>query len=98
MTNANFDYWRGRMHGAPCDAALSAAWFTAGPDRLTGLPIICKLSLTGESRDDPGQEATLIGEGRLPAVLTAVANPHRMRVIAELGSGRVHVRALARRL
>jgi DNA-binding transcriptional ArsR family regulator len=31
-------------------------------------------------------------------VLTAVANPHRMRVIAELGSGRVHVSELARRL
>jgi DNA-binding transcriptional ArsR family regulator len=32
------------------------------------------------------------------AVLTAVANPHRMRVIAELGGGRVHVSELARRL
>jgi DNA-binding transcriptional ArsR family regulator len=31
-------------------------------------------------------------------VLTAVANPHRLRVIAELGSGRVHVSELARRL
>jgi DNA-binding transcriptional ArsR family regulator len=31
-------------------------------------------------------------------VLTAVANPHRMRVIAELGGGRVHVSELARRL
>jgi DNA-binding transcriptional ArsR family regulator len=31
-------------------------------------------------------------------VLTAVANPHRMRVIAELRSGRVHVSELARRL
>ncbi len=31
-------------------------------------------------------------------MLTAVANPHRMRVIAELASGRVHVSELARRL
>ena len=31
-------------------------------------------------------------------MLTAVANPHRLRVIAELGSGRVHVSELARRL
>ena len=31
-------------------------------------------------------------------MLTAVANPHRMRVIAELGGGRVHVSELARRL
>jgi DNA-binding transcriptional ArsR family regulator len=31
-------------------------------------------------------------------VLTAVANPHRLRVIAELGGGRVHVSELARRL
>jgi DNA-binding transcriptional ArsR family regulator len=45
-----------------------------------------------------GQEPTLTSEERLLAVLTAVANPHRMRVIAELGSGRVHVSELARRL
>jgi DNA-binding transcriptional ArsR family regulator len=31
-------------------------------------------------------------------VLTAIANPHRLRVIAELGGGRVHVSELARRL
>ena len=31
-------------------------------------------------------------------MLTAVANPHRLRVIAELGGGRVHVSELARRL
>jgi DNA-binding transcriptional ArsR family regulator len=31
-------------------------------------------------------------------VLTAVANPQRMRVIAELAHGRVHVSELARRL
>ena len=44
------------------------------------------------------QEPTLTSEERLLAVLTAVANPHRMRVIAELGGGRVHVSELARRL
>jgi DNA-binding transcriptional ArsR family regulator len=31
-------------------------------------------------------------------VLTALANPQRMRVIAELADGRVHVSELARRL
>jgi predicted transcriptional regulator len=31
-------------------------------------------------------------------VLTAIANPHRLRVIAELTGGRVHVSELARRL
>jgi DNA-binding transcriptional ArsR family regulator len=44
------------------------------------------------------QEPTLTSEERLLAVLTAVANPHRLRVIAELGGGRVHVSELARRL
>jgi DNA-binding transcriptional ArsR family regulator len=34
----------------------------------------------------------------LPAVLAAVAHPQRMRVIAELSGGRVHVSELARRL
>src|ERR1022692_798065 len=43
-------------------------------------------------------EPTLNSEERLLAVLTAVANPHRMRVIAELSGGRVHVSELARRL
>ncbi|MGO9504744.1 MAG: ArsR/SmtB family transcription factor [Streptosporangiaceae bacterium] len=37
-------------------------------------------------------------EEQLLAVLTAVANAHRLRVIAELGGGRVHVSELARRL
>ena len=32
------------------------------------------------------------------AVLTAAANPHRLRIIAELAGGRVHVSELARRL
>jgi DNA-binding transcriptional ArsR family regulator len=47
---------------------------------------------------NPHQEPTLTSEEQLLAVLTAVANPHRMRVIAELGGGRVHVSELARRL
>jgi DNA-binding transcriptional ArsR family regulator len=40
----------------------------------------------------------LPGETELLAVLTAVANPQRMRVMAELSDGRVHVSELARRL
>lgn len=34
----------------------------------------------------------------LLATLTAMANPHRLRIIAELSNGRVHVSELARRL
>jgi DNA-binding transcriptional ArsR family regulator len=41
---------------------------------------------------------TLTEEPGLLAVLTAVANPQRMRVVAALASGRVHVSELARRL
>jgi DNA-binding transcriptional ArsR family regulator len=37
-------------------------------------------------------------EEQLLAVLTAVANPQRLRVIAELIGGRIHVSELARRL
>jgi DNA-binding transcriptional ArsR family regulator len=40
----------------------------------------------------------LTSETELLAVLTAVANPQRMRVVAELLDGRVHVSELARRL
>jgi DNA-binding transcriptional ArsR family regulator len=40
----------------------------------------------------------LTNEPALLAVLTAVANPQRMRVVAELAGGRVHVSELARRL
>ncbi|HTZ92999.1 MAG TPA: winged helix-turn-helix domain-containing protein [Streptosporangiaceae bacterium] len=43
-------------------------------------------------------EPALTSESELLAVLTAVANPQRMRVVAELADGRVHVSELARRL
>ena len=43
-------------------------------------------------------ESKLTSESELLAVLTAVANPQRMRVVAELSDGRVHVSELARRL
>jgi len=43
-------------------------------------------------------ESTLTSESELLAVLTAVANPLRLRVVAELSGGRVHVSELARRL
>jgi len=64
------------------------------------LSVTCKFCLTGERTTEVAQdqEPTLTTEERLLAVLTAVANPHRMRVIAELGGGRVHVSELARRL
>lgn len=40
----------------------------------------------------------VLTEEQLLAVLTAVANPQRLRVIAELNGGRIHVSELARRL
>ncbi len=43
-------------------------------------------------------EQVLTSETELLAVLTAVANPQRMRIVAELSGGRVHVSELARRL
>jgi DNA-binding transcriptional ArsR family regulator len=43
-------------------------------------------------------EPAPISEGQLLAVLTAAANPLRLRIIAELTGGRVHVSELARRL
>ena len=44
------------------------------------------------------QTEPLYGEEELLNKLTAVANPLRLRVIAELSEGRVHVSELARRL
>ncbi|HEY2284475.1 MAG TPA: winged helix-turn-helix domain-containing protein [Streptosporangiaceae bacterium] len=44
------------------------------------------------------REPTLSDKAGLLAVLTAVANVQRMRVVAELAGGRVHVSELARRL
>jgi DNA-binding transcriptional ArsR family regulator len=70
---------------------------------------MCKFSLTGETssgtRPGDGRRAgaragdrTLNNHAGLLAVLTAMANQQRMRVVAELGHGRVHVSELARRL
>jgi DNA-binding transcriptional ArsR family regulator len=73
---------------------------------LTNQCFICKFLLTGE-RDSPNpvQEPTLTHETEpltreeeLLTTLTAVANPLRLRIIAELAEGRVHVSELARRL
>jgi DNA-binding transcriptional ArsR family regulator len=50
--------------------------------------------VTGERRDG----GTTLTSDELLAVLTAVANPHRLRIVAELRDGRVHVSELARRL
>jgi DNA-binding transcriptional ArsR family regulator len=43
-------------------------------------------------------ELALTTEAELLAVLTAAANPIRLRIVAELSDGRVHVSELARRL
>jgi DNA-binding transcriptional ArsR family regulator len=62
---------------------------------LTARSFICKVGLTGEIL---ASEITLTTEAELLAVLTAVANPLRLRIVAELSGGRVHVSELARRL
>jgi DNA-binding transcriptional ArsR family regulator len=49
-------------------------------------------------KQEPTEEPALTSEAELLAVLTAAANPLRLRVIAELAQGRVHVSELARRL
>ncbi len=59
--------------------------------------------MTDEPQQGPEPTLThetepLAGEEELLATLTAVANPLRLRVIAELAGGRVHVSELARRL
>ena len=66
--------------------------------------LTCKTKLTCEGIST-SQEPTLThetgpltGEDELLTMLTAVANPLRLRVIAELAGGRVHVSELARRL
>ncbi len=65
--------------------------------QLTVITAICKFYLTGgtTARD---LESELTSEAELLAMLTAVANPLRLRVVAELSGGRVHVSELARRL
>jgi predicted transcriptional regulator len=57
---------------------------------------MCKFWLTGESYLP--KEPALSKQAGLLAILTAVANVQRMRVVAELTGGRVHVSELARRL
>ena len=71
---------------------------------MTYSSVICKFYLTGERREQT-KEPTLTpqieprnGEEELLTKLTAVANPLRLRIIAELSVGRVHVSELARRL
>ena len=56
---------------------------------------MCKFHLTGVNNNCV--ELELTGD-ELLATLTAMANPHRLRIIAELRQGRVHVSELARRL
>jgi DNA-binding transcriptional ArsR family regulator len=47
--------------------------------------------------NEPRGVGELTGD-ELLATLTAMGNPHRLRIIAELSRGRVHVSELARRL
>jgi DNA-binding transcriptional ArsR family regulator len=63
--------------------------------QLTRLCFTCKFFLTGERT---GAQGVTLTSDELLTVLTAVANPHRMRIVAELRDGRVHVSELARRL
>ena len=48
--------------------------------------------------EHPDGGPTLTNQAGLLTVLTAIANQQRMRVVAELTGGRVHVSELARRL
>jgi DNA-binding transcriptional ArsR family regulator len=61
---------------------------------LTSLDIICKLFLTGSHGS---KEGTLTSEKLLTA-LSALANPLRLRIIAQLSESPVHISELARRL
>lgn len=56
---------------------------------------MCNIFLTGETQ---AGSCALTSEAELLAILTAVANPLRLRVVTELSGGRVHVSELARRL
>ena len=64
---------------------------------MTATVVICKFELTGAMLGEIS-ELTLTTEAELMSVLTAVANPLRLRIVAELSGGRVHVSELARRL
>jgi DNA-binding transcriptional ArsR family regulator len=62
---------------------------------LTASTVTCKFFLTGETSNL--EEPDLTSE-ELLSMLTAVAHPLRLRIIAALAEGRVHVSELARRL
>ncbi len=57
---------------------------------------MCKFFMTGER--ELRIRGVKLTSDELLTVLTAVANPHRLRIVAELRDGRVHVSELARRL
>jgi DNA-binding transcriptional ArsR family regulator len=61
--------------------------------RLTAINSTCKLKLTSER-----EGARRLTTEELLVTLTAIAHPLRLRIIAELTHGRVHVSELARRL
>jgi DNA-binding transcriptional ArsR family regulator len=61
---------------------------------LTVQTFICKFKLTGERK----KRSRPLTSEELTAMLTAIAHPLRLRIIAELAGGRVHVSELARRL
>jgi len=60
---------------------------------LTATSATCKLQLTSER-----EGARRLTTEELLVTLTAIAHPLRLRIIAELTHGRVHVSELARRL
>jgi len=64
----------------------------AGKFQWTVSSFTCKVRLTGERK-----RTTLTSE-ELLAELNAIAHPLRLRIIAELARGRLHVSELARRL
>jgi DNA-binding transcriptional ArsR family regulator len=75
-------YGRGRPPG----------WRRLALTNWTARSFTCKVQLTGERK-----RTTLTSE-ELLAELNAIAHPLRLRIIAELARGRLHVSELARRL
>jgi DNA-binding transcriptional ArsR family regulator len=68
---------------------------SASRTSLTAKSATCKFCLTDETRTKGVRALTT---DQLLARLTAVGHPLRLRIIAELAGGRVHVSELARRL
>ena len=73
------------------------AWTSRPHNTLTSPTDTCQFALTGVTSDDV-QRGGALTTAQLLALLAAVGHPQRLRIIAKLAEGRVHVSELARRL